>query len=76
MSDAIQNYHKELNGVLESFRKFSPQLRGVYLPICPKGEMCFNIVTCVLFIIQDMQEGDMLCGWCSYKWNPTLSLML
>jgi hypothetical protein len=63
MGDAIQNYHKELDGALESFRKCSPQLRGVYLPIGPKGKICVNIVTCVLLIIQDMQEGDMLCGW-------------
>jgi hypothetical protein len=62
MGDAIRNYHKELDGVLESFRKCSPQLRGVYLPIGPKGKICVDIVTCVLFIIQDMQEGDMLCG--------------
>ena len=64
MCDAIQNYHEELNGVLELFWKCSPQLRVVYLPIGPKGKICVDIVTCVLFIIQDMQEeGDMLCGW-------------
>jgi hypothetical protein len=62
MGDAIQNYHEELNGVLESW-KCSPQFCGVYLPIGPKGKICVNIVTCVLFIIQDMQGGDMLCGW-------------
>ena len=62
MGNAIQKDHKELDGVLESFRKSSPHLRGVYLPIGPKGEICVNIVACVLFIIQDMQEGDMLCG--------------
>jgi hypothetical protein len=61
MGDAIRNYHKEFDGVLESFWKCSPHLRGVYLPIGPKG-ICVTIVTCVLFIIQDMQEGDMLCG--------------
>jgi hypothetical protein len=32
------------------------------LPIGPKSKICVDIVTCVLFIIQDMQEGDMLCG--------------
>jgi hypothetical protein len=60
MGDAIQNYDKELNGVLESFQKCSPQLRGVYLPMGPKGKICIDIVACVLFIIQDMQEGDMM----------------
>ena len=62
MGDAIRNYHKELDGVLESFRNCSPHLCGVYLPIGPKGRIRVDIVTCVLFIIQDMQEGDMLCG--------------
>jgi hypothetical protein len=62
MGDAIQNYHKELDGALESFWKCSPQLHGVYLPIGPKGKTCVKIVTFVLFIIQDMQEGDVLCG--------------
>jgi hypothetical protein len=62
MGDAIRIYHKELDAVLESFRKCAPQLCGVHLPIGPKGRICVDIVTCVLFIIQDMQEGDMLCG--------------
>jgi hypothetical protein len=62
MGDAIRIYHKELDAVLETFRKCSAQLCGVHLPIGPKGRICVNIVTCVLFIIQDMQEGDMLCG--------------
>lgn len=62
MGDSIRNYHKELDGALESFRKSSAQLRDVYLPIGPKGRIKVDIVTCVLFIIQDMQEGDMLCG--------------
>ncbi len=62
MGDAIRNYHKELDGVLESFCNCSPHLCGVYLPIGPKGRICVDIVTCVLFIIQYMQEGDMLCG--------------
>ena len=62
MGDAIRIYHKELDAVLESFRNCSPQLCGVHLPISPTGRLCVDIVTCVLFIIQDMQEGDMLCG--------------
>jgi hypothetical protein len=63
VGNAICNYHKELDGVLESFCNCSPHLCGVYLPIGPKGRICVDIVTSVLFIIQDMQEGDMLCGW-------------
>lgn len=62
MGDSLRKYHTELRAALESFRTCSERLRGVYLPIGPKGVMKVDIVTCVLFIIQDMQEGDMLCG--------------
>lgn len=60
--DPIRNYHAELDGVLQSFRECGERLRGVFLPIGPKGCLRVDIVTCVLFVIQDMQEGDMLCG--------------
>ena len=32
------------------------------LPLGPTGSMCVDVVTCILFVIQDMQEGDALCG--------------
>ncbi len=78
MGDAIRNYHKELAGVLESFCNCSPHLCGVYLPIGPKGRIRVDIVTCVLFIIQDVQEGEYVVWsvWGSHQWNPTLALML
>jgi hypothetical protein len=38
MGDSIQNYHEELNGVLESIWKCSPQVCGVYLPIGCTGK--------------------------------------
>jgi Plavaka transposase len=60
--DNIRNYHAELDAVLESFRECSPRLQGVFLPIGPSGRLKVDIVTCLLFVIQDMQEGDMLCG--------------
>lgn len=60
--DNIRNYHAELDAVLESFRECSPRLRGIFLPIGPAGRLKVDIVTCLLFVIQDMQEGDMLCG--------------
>ncbi len=53
----IRNYHAQLNTVLESFHHAVPCLRDVVLPMGPTGAM-----PCILFVIQDMQEGDMLCG--------------
>ncbi len=48
--------------MLRSFSTAGPHLRNVSLPIGPNGRMQVDIITCILFVIQDMQEGDMLCG--------------
>ncbi len=37
-------------------------MRGVTLPMGPTGVIVVDIVLCILYVIQDMQEGDMLCG--------------
>jgi Plavaka transposase len=58
----IRRYHAQLSAVLESFQLSGPLLRDVTLPLGPTGSMSVDIVTCILFVIQDMQEGDMLCG--------------
>lgn len=60
--DNIRNYHDQLAAVLQSFTQAGPQLCDVELPIGPLGSMRVDIVTCILFVIQDMQEGDSLCG--------------
>ena len=60
--DNVRNYHAQLYEVLRSFSTAGPQLWNVSLPIGPNGRMQVDIITCILFVIQDMQEGDMLCG--------------
>ena len=60
--DNMRNYHQELEAVLTTFRESGPRLKGIILPIGSQGFIRVDIVTCVLFIIQDMQEGDQLCG--------------
>ena len=60
--DKMRNYHQELEAVLTTFRESGPRLKGIILPIGSQGFIRVDIVTCVLFIIQDMQEGDQLCG--------------
>ena len=67
----IRRYHAQLGVVLESFQLSGPLLRNVTLPLGPMGTICVDIVTCILFIIQDMQEGDMLCG----RFGPHTSLI-
>jgi hypothetical protein len=32
------------------------------LPLGPNGAICIDFITCILFVIQDMQEGDALFG--------------
>jgi hypothetical protein len=39
-----------------------PPLHGVVLPIGSSCCLPVDIVTCLLFVIQDMHEGDMLCA--------------
>ena len=58
----IRNYHAQLSAVLDSFITAGPQLRNVLLPIGQTGSMRVDVITCLLFVIQDMQEGDQLCG--------------
>jgi hypothetical protein len=52
--NSVRNYHAQLYKVLQSFTMVGPQLTNVSLPIGP--------IMCILFLIQDMQEGDVLCG--------------
>ena len=60
--DNIRNYHAQLQAVLSTFTAAEPRLRSVQLPIGPTGSMTVDVITCILLVIQDMQEGDMLCG--------------
>ena len=60
--DPIRNYHLQLRAVLEPFAAANARLRNITLPLGPTQSISVDIVTCILFIIQDMQEGDMLCG--------------
>ena len=58
----IRNYHAELYAVLHLFTIAGPQLCNIMLRLGPKGAICVDIITCILFVILDMQEGDALCG--------------
>ena len=62
LGDNIQNYHAQLQVVLSSFRTSSLRLQNVQLPFGLTGSIYVDIITCILFVIQDMQEGDALCG--------------
>ena len=58
----LRQYHKQLSTVLQSFQNCAHRLKNILLPIGSQGRIRVDIVTCILFIIQDMQEGDALCG--------------
>ena len=63
LGDNVRNYHTQLYAVLTSFTRAGPSLTNVKLAIGPQGSMVqVDIITCILFVIQDMQEGDTLCG--------------
>ncbi len=59
----IRNYHAELRVVLETLRSANDRLRNITLPaLGPDKGITADIVTCSFCVIQDMQDGDMLCG--------------
>ena len=61
--DPIRNYHKQLRQVLSTFASANERLRNITVPLGPAKSISVDIVACILFVIQDMQEGDsMLCG--------------
>jgi hypothetical protein len=60
--DNIQNFHAQLSQVLHSFRTSESCLRRVTLPMGPTGVTFVDSVPCILYVIQDMQESNMLCG--------------
>ncbi len=60
--DNLQKYHAQLQVVLKTFKTANDRLKNATLHIGPTGQMIVDIKTCILFIIQDMQECDMLCG--------------
>ena len=60
--DPICNYHKCLRQVLSTFASAKERLRNIPLPLGPTKSICVDIVMCILFVIQDMQEGYMLVG--------------
>jgi hypothetical protein len=55
--DNIRNYHAQLSQVLHRFRTAESRLRGVALPMGPTGVIIVDIVPCILYVLQDMQEG-------------------
>jgi hypothetical protein len=69
--DNVRNYHAQLRTVLSTFATANKRLRNVVVPLGPTKTLCVDIVTCLLFVIQDMQEGDMLCG----RFGPHTSLI-
>ena len=60
--DNLRKYRAQLKVVLHTFTTANDRLKNVTLPITPTGQIIVDVKTCILFIIQDMQEGGMLCG--------------
>jgi hypothetical protein len=38
------------------------QIANITLPLGPVGFIMVNVIPCMLFVIQEMQEKDTLCG--------------
>ena len=65
--DNVCNYHVQLYKVLKLFIMAGSHLTNASLPIGPKEMIQVDIIMCIQFVIQDMQEGDVLCGrYCTH----------
>ena len=59
----LRGYHLQILAILASYFNSTIYLTDVELPIGPNGSlMTVNVICPVLFIIQDMEEGDRLSG--------------
>jgi hypothetical protein len=56
----ICNYHAKLCVVLETFHFANDRLCNITLPLGPDKSITVDIVTCIFFVTQDMQEGDII----------------
>ena len=60
--DNKRNYHAQLYALFKLLTTAGRQLTNVPLRIGPNRMMQVDLITWILFVIQDMEEGDMLCG--------------
>ncbi len=74
--DNIGNYHAQLSQVLHSFRTSESRLHRVTLPMGQTGVIIVDIVPCILYVIQDMQEAKICCvgvmGLTCHKFNANV----
>ena len=59
---SMRDYHLQLKELLKSYKDTEAIIRDVVLPIGPEGEKLLDVICPILYIIQDMEEGDRLCG--------------
>ena len=71
--DNIWNYHAQFSKVLHRFRTSKSRLCGVTISMVPTGVIIADIVLCILYVIQDMQEGNMLVVWTLWATHATNS---
>ena len=58
----LRGYHQQLDAIFKSYQESEPLLQNVELPIGPNWSMILNLKCPILFVIQDMEEGDRLAG--------------
>ena len=54
----LRGYHQQLDAIFKSYQDLEPLLQNMELPIGPNWSMIVNIKCPLLFVIQDMEEGD------------------
>ena len=59
---SLRDYHKQLDKLFETYRDCPRVLENIQIPIGPNGSTVVDLIMPMLYIIQDMEEGDKLCG--------------
>lgn len=60
--EAMRGYHAKLSAIFESYLTADDRLKNVTIPIGPTGSITCDLVVVFLYSIQDMDEGDKMCG--------------
>ena len=54
----LRGYHQQLDAIFKLYQESEPLLQNVELQIGPNQAMIVNVKCPILFVIQDMEEGD------------------
>ncbi len=58
----MRDYHKMLSAMFGTYRTCEMRLMRITLPIEPTSSITVDLICPILYVVQDMDSGDKLCG--------------